>query len=277
MDGRIGDEGTAVNAHIALLGRLHEAQNTFYGGGEDTALRELLTPDISWHIPGRNAIAGDYQGIDDVIAYFARRRDLAGGTFRMHPRGILTGDGEWVAALTDGEAVIGGRTLTWSTVGLYRLRDGRIAACRLLPFDAETFDAVWTAQNDAIEVTTVSVRPRQCDAQGMVHASRYYEFFEDAFLDWLDGHVGGYAALRATGVDLVIVASGCDHHRPARLGDRLAIETRPTRVGDRSLSMSFTVRGPEGEVATGRTTYVAVSANGPVPLPESLRTAAGRA
>jgi ketosteroid isomerase-like protein len=118
-----------VNTHIALLDRLHEAQNAFYGGGDDTALRALLTPDVSWHIPGRNAIAGDYQGIDDVIAYFTRRRDLAGGTFRMHPRGILTGDGEWVAALTDGEAVIGGRTLTWSTVGLYRLRDGPRAGC----------------------------------------------------------------------------------------------------------------------------------------------------
>jgi YbgC/YbaW family acyl-CoA thioester hydrolase len=136
---------------------------------------------------------------------------------------------------------------------------------------------VWAEQKTATSVMTVPVRPRQCDAQGMVHASRYYEFFEDAFLDWLDRHVGGYTALRATGADLVIVASGCDHHGPARLGHDLTIETCPTRVGKRSLSMSFAVRGPDGPVATGRTTYVAVAANGPVPLPEPLRAAAGRA
>src|SRR3954469_18000525 len=58
----------------------------------------------------------------------------------------------------------------------------------------------------------VRVRPRHCDAQAMVHAARYYEFFEDDFLDWLDVHAGGYRQLRErTGVDLVIVTSGCEY------------------------------------------------------------------
>jgi ketosteroid isomerase-like protein len=49
---------------VALLHRLHSAQNLFHGGGDDSALRELLTDDIAWHVPGRNAIAGHYRGID---------------------------------------------------------------------------------------------------------------------------------------------------------------------------------------------------------------------
>jgi acyl-CoA thioester hydrolase len=49
----------------------------------------------------------------------------------------------------------------------------------------------------------------------MVHAARYHEFFEDAFLDWLDLHAGGYRQLRdQTGVDLVIVTSGCEYRAP---------------------------------------------------------------
>jgi YbgC/YbaW family acyl-CoA thioester hydrolase len=263
-----------MDADIAVLSRLHEAQNAFYAGGDDAALREVLAADVSWHIPGRNAIAGDHHGVDAVLAYFARRRDLAGRTFRLRPRGVLTGDGEWVASITDGTAVIDGREHTWSTVGLYRLRDGKVAACRLLPFEPETFDAVWAGPGGAVSVSSLLVRPRQCDAQGMVHAGRYYEFFEDAFLEWLDRHAGGYTALRTAGTDLVVAASGCDHRRPARLGDRLTVETRPTRAGRTSLSMSFTVRGPGGEVAAGHTTYVAVSAAGTVPLPAVLRTAA---
>jgi hypothetical protein len=32
---------------------------------------------------------------------------------------------------------------SWSTVGLYRVRDDRIAECWLLPLDAAAFDAIW--------------------------------------------------------------------------------------------------------------------------------------
>jgi YbgC/YbaW family acyl-CoA thioester hydrolase len=109
----------------------------------------------------------------------------------------------------------------------------------------------------------------------MVYAGRYHEFFEDAFLDWLEEHAGGYARLREEGTDMVIVSSGCEYRRPARLGDLLKIETLPERLGVTSLTMSFTARGREGEVAAGRITYVAVGAGGrAVPVPEALAEAA---
>jgi YbgC/YbaW family acyl-CoA thioester hydrolase len=264
----------------ALLRRLHAAQNDFYGGGVGAeALREILSPDVGWHVPGRNAIAGHYQGIEEVLDYFTRRRDLAARTFRTRPRDLLTGHGAWVASLTDGEAVIGGRTLTWSTVGLYRIEGGRVAECRLLPLDPEAFDAVWTAPaasvSASVSTSAVTVRPRHCDAQGMVYAGRYQEFFEDAFLDWLEEHAGGYQALRERGADMVIVASSCRHRRPARLGERLVIGVRPERAGFTSVTMTFTVEGPAGEVAAGTITYASVGAEGgTVPLPEPLAVAA---
>ena len=127
-----------------MLARLHAAQAAFYAGEDDAAVRDVLTQDIAWHIPGENAIAGDYHGIDEVLAYFARRRDLADRTFRMHPRDILVGDGDHVAALTDGTAVIDGVDREWSTIGLYRIRDDRVAECWLLPLDAAAFDAIWS-------------------------------------------------------------------------------------------------------------------------------------
>jgi hypothetical protein len=77
------------------------------------------------------------------MAYFGRRRDLAARSFRMHPGEVLTGDGDHVAVLTDGVAVVGGREERWSTVGLYRLAGGRIAACRLLALDQAAFDRIW--------------------------------------------------------------------------------------------------------------------------------------
>jgi len=126
-----------------VLARLHEAQGAFYAGGPEEPLRALLTEDIAWTVPGSNAIAGEYRGIDEVMAYFRRRRDLAARTFRMHPGDLLVGDGDRVAVLTDGTAVIGRVERRWSTVGLYSLREGRVAACWLLPLDVAAFDAAW--------------------------------------------------------------------------------------------------------------------------------------
>jgi len=130
---------------IALLDALHRAQNEFYAGGGSAPLRELLTADIAWTVPGNNHIAGSYHGIDAVFDYFRRRREFADGTFQMHRRDILVGDGDRLAALTDGTATIAGRQRAWSTVGVYDTVDrSRISACWLLPFDQHDFDAIWS-------------------------------------------------------------------------------------------------------------------------------------
>lgn len=128
---------------VELLGRWHAAQGAFYAGGYSAPVRELLTEGVVWRVPGRNAIAGEYRGVDAVMDYFARRRDLADRSFRMHPGEVLVGDADHVAVLTDGTAVIGGVEVRWSTVGLYRIEPDRIAACWLLPLDPVAFDEIW--------------------------------------------------------------------------------------------------------------------------------------
>ena len=127
-----------------LLSRLHREQNAFYAGGDDGELRSLLRADVVWHVPGSSPIAGDYHGIDEVLAYFNRRRSIAGNTMQMHPGDVLVGDGESVAVVTDGTATIGGVNHRWSTVGLYRIVDERIAECWLLPLNPATFDLAWS-------------------------------------------------------------------------------------------------------------------------------------
>ena len=130
---------------IVMLDRLHSAQNEFYGGGDDQTLRALLDPEITWTVPGSSPIAGTYHGVREVFAYFARRRDRAARTFRMHRRDVLVGAGTRIAALTDGTASIGGLEHAWATVGLYdTVEERRITACWLLPLDQAAFDAIWS-------------------------------------------------------------------------------------------------------------------------------------
>jgi catechol 2,3-dioxygenase-like lactoylglutathione lyase family enzyme/ketosteroid isomerase-like protein len=128
----------------SLLASLHAAQNAMYAGGDVGPVRALLTDDVEWTVPGENAIAGRYHGVDEVLGYFDRRRRLAGDTMRLHPGELLVGDNEHVASLTDGSATIGGAEHRWSTVGLYRFRGELIAACWLLPLDQTAFDKAWT-------------------------------------------------------------------------------------------------------------------------------------
>jgi ketosteroid isomerase-like protein len=127
----------------ALLARLHDAQNQYYRGGDPAPLHSVLARDVTWTIPGNNAVAGTYRGVDEVLAYFERRRALANSTFRLHRRDVLVGTGSRIAALTDGTATIGGHPRRWSTVGLYDVRAGLISACWLLPLDPVEFDTIW--------------------------------------------------------------------------------------------------------------------------------------
>jgi hypothetical protein len=127
------------------VSRLHAVQRDFYLGGPEKPLRDILTEDVVWSVPGRNAIAGRYEGIAQVIAYFARRREIASRSFVLRASEILVGEGEHAAALTEGRAVLAGVERRWWTVGLYRLRRELIAACWLLPLDLDEFDRIWRA------------------------------------------------------------------------------------------------------------------------------------
>jgi ketosteroid isomerase-like protein len=115
-----------------------------YAGGDVEPVRALLTEDIAWHVPGDNAIAGVYRGIDAVLDYFRRRRAVAGNSLQLQPGELLVGDQDHLASLTDGTAIVNGVQHTWSTVGLYRTRNGKISACWLLPLDQNAFDQVWS-------------------------------------------------------------------------------------------------------------------------------------
>ena len=125
-----------------VLQRLHDAQAKLYSGGGAAEVSAVLVPDVVWRVPGHNAIAGVYRGVREVVDYMERRRDLARGTFTMHPRELLVGDGH-VASLTDGSVRRDGSRRTWSTIGLYRLDGDAIAECHLVPLDQAIFDEVW--------------------------------------------------------------------------------------------------------------------------------------
>jgi ketosteroid isomerase-like protein len=127
-----------------LISEFHERQNRFYAGGDQAPVSAMLTDDVTWHVPGHSAIAGDHRGREEVLRYFARRRELADATFRIDVRGVLADD-ERAVILASGEVELGGETSSWGTVGIFRLSGGRIAECWVAPYDQLAFDRIWSS------------------------------------------------------------------------------------------------------------------------------------
>jgi ketosteroid isomerase-like protein len=126
-----------------LLRAFHDAQNEFYAGGDQAASRALLTDDVTWHVPGRSAVAGEYRGREEVLRHFAARRELARATFRITVRDVIADD-ERAVIFAGATVQRGGRSHDWETVSVFRIADGRIAECWVLPHDQYRFDEIWS-------------------------------------------------------------------------------------------------------------------------------------
>lgn len=130
---------------VELVAELHRRQREMYAGGPIEPVTELLAAEIVWHVPGTSPIAGDHRGVEQVTAYFERRRRLANATMRMHP-GELICEGDAVAQFVAGSAVLAGEDVRWQTIGVYRidLEHCRVREVWLVPLDLDLFDRIWT-------------------------------------------------------------------------------------------------------------------------------------
>jgi uncharacterized protein len=131
--------------HARLVRDFHERQNRFYAGGDQRQVSPMLAEDVVWHVPGRSALAGDHRGREEVLRYFARRRELARATLRIDVRGVIA-DGERAVILAGGEVEQAGARLAWGTVGIFRVARGKIAECWVIPNDQDAFDRIWSVR-----------------------------------------------------------------------------------------------------------------------------------
>ncbi|MBA3806969.1 MAG: nuclear transport factor 2 family protein [Solirubrobacterales bacterium] len=128
--------------HAQLIREFHDSQNLFYAGGDQSPVAALLTPDVTWHVPGHSAVAGDYHGRDEVLRYFAARRERANGILRINVRDVLPDD-ERAVILAEGHASTGGGASSWRSVVIFRMSGGRIAECWVHPYDQTVYDEIW--------------------------------------------------------------------------------------------------------------------------------------
>jgi ketosteroid isomerase-like protein len=96
-----------------------------FAAGDLESLRGLFAPDIRWHAPGRNPLAGTYEGIDQVFELLGRIAQMTGGTFRADLHDVFAND-EHVVALAHLNGQRAGKTLDGNEAHVFNMKDGRV-------------------------------------------------------------------------------------------------------------------------------------------------------
>jgi ketosteroid isomerase-like protein len=93
--------------------------------GDLDALLQLYAEDVRFHYPGRSPLAGDYQGMAQLIEFSGQLAELSGSSIRLELHDVLAND-EHAVALFTARAERAGRQLEDNTVQVLHIRDGKV-------------------------------------------------------------------------------------------------------------------------------------------------------
>lgn len=102
-------------------------------------LETLIDPDVVWHVPGANPLAGDVRGWDALVDWFDRLRTVTGGTFTLEEHDVLGTDGH-VVALSLMCAQREGAGISVRVVSVFHYRRGRQSERWFHPTDMAAWD-----------------------------------------------------------------------------------------------------------------------------------------
>jgi ketosteroid isomerase-like protein len=114
-----------------------------FGRGDVPAVLAMFADDISWHVGGRNPLAGVYTGHDEVLGFFGQLGERSGGTFHLVLDDVFDNGAETVAALVTETAEYNGKQLDETWIHLWRVRDGKATRFQGYAADDHANDEFW--------------------------------------------------------------------------------------------------------------------------------------
>lgn len=120
---------------------LRKAYATFAQGDLDGYLR-YCTDDITFHVPGRSQVAGDYTRAQFTTSLINKVMTLTQGTFRETVLDVVANETRGVV-LAAHEFERDGTVYRYETVHVYRIREGKLAEFVEYPTDQYLFDEAW--------------------------------------------------------------------------------------------------------------------------------------
>jgi ketosteroid isomerase-like protein len=110
--------------------------------GEMDAFFSYYTDDVKTHARGRNKLAGDYQGKDQLMDLFGRFMEAV-GDYSFENHAYLADDDHGIILQTS-KSVREGKTLELQEVFVMHFRDGKVSEMWYVPVDQAAFDD-WVA------------------------------------------------------------------------------------------------------------------------------------
>ncbi len=125
-------------ANEAIVRRIFDA----FARKQGFAFRDLFATDAVWTVPGDGAMAGVYQGREEIFRFLARLPKETDGTYASRLVDVLASESRAVALYrASGERL--GRRLDLDQVLLFRLEDGLVREVLALPSDPGAFEGFW--------------------------------------------------------------------------------------------------------------------------------------
>ena len=113
-----------------------------FNANDLSGVRELLSPDFVYTMPGISPLAGRTEGIRAHLAVLRLARETSGGTLHFEPRTLLADD-ECLFVLGRIRAERGERKLDSDHCVVFRFHEGKMIEGRTVPVDLYEFDAFW--------------------------------------------------------------------------------------------------------------------------------------
>ncbi len=101
----------------------------------------FFAPDVTYTVPGHNALSGNFKGPQQVMGYFGKLMELTHGTYRIIEMRWLVNDTGKVALVTRNYAEINGRNLTWDETIIFEIKDHKKVGIELFQADQTAVDA----------------------------------------------------------------------------------------------------------------------------------------
>ena len=121
----------------------------------------------------------------------------------------------------------------------------------------------------------VRARFAETDAQGIVHHAVYLVWFEAARVAYLEEFAGGYPALRAQGLESLVLEANVRYRQPARFDDRVQVYARVGEVRGARFRFDYAVMRGDELLVDGWTSHACVDAKTfrPIRIPPALADA----
>jgi ketosteroid isomerase-like protein len=120
---------------------VERAYDAFARGDIPTVLG-ILDKRIQWHVPGQTLLSGDYNGRDEVLAFFNTCMKLSDGTLRIDVHDIVANDAR-VFVLCTVSATRSGRRGEFLEVHVWRIVGDRAVEFRQFQGDENSENKFW--------------------------------------------------------------------------------------------------------------------------------------